>query len=47
MRPLKILFVRAPRKFWVYVNEDDNFWMPLNFPCLSAMLKRHLSNQEV
>jgi anaerobic magnesium-protoporphyrin IX monomethyl ester cyclase len=47
MRPLKILFVRAPRKFWVYVNEDDNFWMPLNFPCLSAMLKRHLSKREV
>ena len=47
MRPLKILFVRAPRKFWVYVNEDDNFWMPLNFPCLSAMLKRHLSQHEV
>ena len=47
MRPLKILFVRAPRKFWVYVNEDDNFWMPLNFPCLSAVLKQHLTSREV
>lgn len=47
MRPLKILFVRAPRKFWIYVNEDDNFWMPLNFPCLSAVLKQHLSPKEV
>lgn len=47
MKPLKILFVRAPRKFWIYVNEDDNFWMPLNFPCLSAVLKQHLSSQEV
>ncbi len=47
MRPMKILFVRAPRKFWVYVNEDDNFWMPLNFPCLSAVLKRHLTAREI
>ncbi|MCC6159276.1 MAG: cobalamin-dependent protein [Deltaproteobacteria bacterium] len=47
MAPLKILFVRAPRKFWVYVNEDDNFWMPLNFPCLSAVLKQHLTAGEV
>ncbi len=47
MRPLRILFVRAPRKFWIYVNEDDNFWMPLNFPCLSAVLKKYLSPQEV
>ncbi len=47
MRPLKILFVRAPRKLWVYINEDDNFWMPLNFPCLSAVLKQHLSPREI
>lgn len=47
MRPLKILFVRAPRKMWVYVSESDNFWMPLNFPCLSAVLKQKLSAQEV
>jgi len=47
VRPLKILFVRAPRKLWVYINEDDNFWMPLNFPCLSAVLKKHLSPREI
>ncbi len=43
----KLLFARTPRRYWQYVVTDDNFWMPLSYPCLAAALRRRIPDLEI
>lgn len=38
----KILLVRPPRCLWPFINESDNFLLPLGLPCLAAALRKNL-----
>lgn len=38
---MEMLLIRCPRLIWANINEDDNFLAPLNFPCLTAVLKQY------
>lgn len=44
---MKVLFIRSPRFLWPIINESDNFLMPLNYPCLAAMIREHMEGVEV
>ncbi|NLE91474.1 MAG: radical SAM protein [Elusimicrobia bacterium] len=36
----KILLVRPPRYLWPFINESDNFLLPLGLPCIAASVRR-------
>jgi len=38
-KPLKILLVRCPKYMWPWVNESDNFLLPLGLPSIAASLR--------
>ncbi len=43
---MKVLFARTPRRYWQFVNLDDNFWMPLSYPYLAAVARERLPEVE-
>ncbi len=44
---MKLLFVRSPRRYWQFVNMDDNFWMPLNYPYLAATVRERIPDLDI
>ena len=38
-KALKILLVRCPKYMWPWVNESDNFLLPLGLPSMAASLR--------
>jgi anaerobic magnesium-protoporphyrin IX monomethyl ester cyclase len=47
MRIKKILLVRPPRHLWPFINESDNFLLPLGLPCIAAAVREKLPHVEV
>jgi len=43
----KIFLVRPPRYLWPFINESDNFLLPLGLPCIAAAIREKLSHIEV
>ncbi|MFA6357368.1 MAG: cobalamin-dependent protein [Candidatus Omnitrophota bacterium] len=43
----KILLVRPPRYLWPFINESDNFLLPLGLPCLAAAIRSELPDVEI
>ena len=43
----KILLVRPPRCLWPFINESDNFLLPLGLPCIAAAIRKGFPNIEV
>ncbi|MBZ9577949.1 radical SAM protein [Patescibacteria group bacterium] len=43
----KILLVRPPRYLWPFINESDNFLLPLGLPCIAAAIRAKLPEVEV
>jgi len=43
----KIILVRPPRYLWPFINESDNFLLPLGLPCIAAAIRERLFNVEV
>ncbi|MFH2136978.1 MAG: cobalamin-dependent protein [Candidatus Omnitrophota bacterium] len=41
----KILFVRCPKHMWPWVNESDNFLLPLGLPILAAAIREKIKNR--
>ena len=44
---MKIILVRPPRYLWPFINESDNFLLPLGLPCIAAAIRKKLVNVEV
>lgn len=44
---MKILLVRPPRYLWPFINEFDNFLLPLGLPCLASAIINKLPKVEV
>jgi anaerobic magnesium-protoporphyrin IX monomethyl ester cyclase len=38
----KILLIRPPRYLWPFINESDNFLLPLGLPCIAAAVREKL-----
>lgn len=47
MKIKKILLVRPPRYLWPFVNESDNFLLPLGLPCIAAAIRKKLPDIQV
>lgn len=47
MKIEKIILVRPPRYLWPFINESDNFLLPLGLPCIAAAIRRKLPSVEV
>jgi anaerobic magnesium-protoporphyrin IX monomethyl ester cyclase len=47
MNMKKIILVRPPRYLWPFINESDNFLLPLGLPCLAASIRTRLPQMEV
>jgi len=43
----KILLVRPPRYLWPFINESDNFLLPLGLPCVAAAIRAGFPEIEV
>lgn len=43
----KILLIRPPRYLWPFINESDNFLLPLGLPCIAAAIRKKLPDVEV
>ncbi len=43
----KIVLVRPPRYLWPFINESDNFLLPLGLPCIAAAIRAKLPDIEV
>ena len=43
----KILLIRPPRYLWPFINESDNFLLPLGLPCLAAAIRSKLPYIEI
>jgi len=43
----KMLLVRPPRYIWPFINESDNFLLPLGLPCIAAAVRAKLPAVEV
>ncbi len=43
----KLILVRCPKFMWPWVNEADNFLLPLGLPALAASLRSKIKNLEV
>ncbi len=43
----KILLVRPPRFLWPFINESDNFLLPLGLPCLAAAIRSKFPDLEI
>ncbi len=47
MKINKVLLVRPPRYMWPFINESDNFLLPLGLPCIAAAIRNKLPHVEV
>lgn len=47
MKIKKIYLIRPPRCIWPFVNESDNFLLPLGLPCIAAAIREKLPQVEV
>jgi len=47
MKINKILLVRPPRYMWPFINESDNFLLPLGLPCIAAAIRQSFPGIEV
>lgn len=47
MRIKKVLLVRPPRYLWPFINESDNFLLPLGLPCIAAAIRRKFPDIEL
>lgn len=47
MKIKKILLVRPPRELWPFINESDNFLLPLGLPCIAAAIRESFNAIEV
>ena len=36
---MKVLFIRSPRYYWPVIGEQDNFWQPIAYASLAAVLR--------
>ena len=43
----KILLIRPPRYLWPFINESDNFLLPLGLPCIAAAIRSKLFDIEI
>lgn len=43
----KVILVRPPRYLWPFINESDNFLLPLGLPCIAAAIRVRLPDAEV
>ncbi len=43
----KIILVRPPRYLWPFINESDNFLLPLGLPCLAAAIRSKIPRAEI
>lgn len=43
----KMLLVRPPRCLWPFVNESDNFLLPLGLPCIAAAIRKKFPHIEI
>lgn len=43
----KILLVRPPRYLWPFINESDNFLLPLGLPCIAGAIRARMPEIEV
>lgn len=43
----KILLIRPPRYLWPFINESDNFLLPLGLPCLAAAIRAKVPGVEI
>ncbi|MDD4895111.1 MAG: cobalamin B12-binding domain-containing protein, partial [Candidatus Omnitrophica bacterium] len=43
----KILLIRPPRYLWPFINESDNFLLPLGLPCVASAIRSALADVEV
>lgn len=43
----KIVFVRCPKYMWPWVNESDNFLLPLGLPSVAAAIRQKIKDVEV
>lgn len=47
MKIEKVILVRPPRYLWPFINESDNFLLPLGLPCIAAAIREKLPYIEV
>ncbi len=47
MRIKKVLLIRPPRYLWPFINESDNFLLPLGLPCIAAAIREKLPQVDV
>ncbi len=47
MKIKKIVLVRPPRYLWPFINESDNFLLPLGLPCIAAAIREKLPHIEI
>ena len=47
MRIKKVLLIRPPRYLWPFINESDNFLLPLGLPCIAAAIREKLPHIQV
>ncbi|MFA4989408.1 MAG: cobalamin-dependent protein, partial [Candidatus Omnitrophota bacterium] len=47
MKIKKVILVRPPRYMWPFINESDNFLLPLGLPCLAAAIREKYPHIEV
>lgn len=43
----KVLLVRPPRYLWPFINESDNFLLPLGLPCIAGAIRKKMPELEV
>ncbi|MFA5356852.1 MAG: radical SAM protein [Candidatus Omnitrophota bacterium] len=43
----KVLLVRPPRYLWPFINESDNFLLPLGLPCVASAIRKGFPDIEV
>jgi len=43
----KIILVRPPRYLWPFINESDNFLLPLGLPCIASVIREKSPQIEV
>ncbi len=43
----KIILVRPPRYLWPFINESDNFLLPLGLPCIASAIRTSLPDIKV
>ncbi|MBN2482695.1 MAG: cobalamin-dependent protein [Candidatus Omnitrophica bacterium] len=47
MKTKKILLIRPPRYLWPFINESDNFLLPLGLPCIAAAIRESFPDIEL